>query len=321
MLKVLDQLAHPVVRDLAWAVFSDDLILAESISSPPDRLQRCALSQLTPAREAWLLKLDSSPQALLDHVGTHREGRLGLYFESLWHFFLDSDPGAALLAHNLPVRDGGQTVGEFDCLYRCYDSGQIVHLELAVKFYLHTGAGTGGSGDGRADWLGPGRQDRLDRKLDHLAKHQTRLADHPAAQHLLDARGLMPERREVVVKGRLFSRPDRQCLPPRGFNPVHTLCAWVHIHALNTLDIDKDTRFLAILPRQHWLSPLASAAPCRENAQKTLLPGEGPDLLKALKERFAAARSPLLVASLDADRQELRRFFVAPTGWPGQARS
>lgn len=315
---VLEQLAHPVVRDLAWAVFSEDLILAESIGSTPLELQGCTLSNLTPAREAWLLGLDRSPQALLDHVDASRGRRLGLYFESLWHFFLESDPGAVLLAHNLPVRDGGRTVGEFDCLYHCQTSGQIVHLELAVKFYLHAGTGSGGSDDRRADWLGPGRRDRLDRKLNHLATHQTRLADHAAAQHLMEARGLMPGRREVAVKGRLFRRPNQQCVPPHGFNPANALNDWVHIHALNTLDIDRNARFLSILPRQHWLSPLVFASPSQGDMPTELMPAEGPDGLHAVEERVAVRNSPVLVASLDADRRELRRFFVTPTDWPGQ---
>lgn len=312
-MNVLARLAHPVVRDLAWAVFSEDLILAESIGSAPHSLQTCGLSQLTPAREAWLLGLDQSPEALLERVRAARDQRLGLYFESLWHFFLDSDAESELLAHNLPVREAGRTVGEFDCLYRCQKSGQVVHLELAVKFYLYTGADSGGTGDGRADWLGPGRRDRLDRKLDHLATRQTRLADEGAARRLLESRRLMPARREVVVKGRLFRRPDQPCLPPPGFNPAQILLSWGSPDMLSVPLSDKHANCALILPRQFWLSPLQLS----EAPDIGLLPPEGRDRCAALQTQLAGSDHPVLVASLDSEYRELQRFFVAPPGWPG----
>lgn len=315
-MQFLEQLSHPVVRDLAWAVFSEDLILAASIGSASNALQSCALCVLTPARESWLLALDGAPQALLDHLGASREGRLGLYFESLWHFFLKSDPAAELLAHNLPVRDAGQTLGEFDCLYRCRDSDEIVHLELAVKFYLHTGNRR--TGDSRAEWLGPGRHDRLDSKLDHLAAHQTRLAAQPAAQRLLAADNLIPQRREVAIKGRLFRRLGQECLPPRGFNPAMPLFDWGPISALNTLGADRYAHYQTILSRPHWLSPLAPALGVAKKAhvQVQLLPIAAPEMPVELQRRFAKHFHPLLVASLDANCRELQRFFVCPPLWP-----
>ncbi len=312
----LEQLEHPVVRDLAWAVFSEDLILAGSLGSETHRLLACNLSRLTPTRLAWLQALDRAPGPLLAHVEDSIWQRLGLYFESLWHFFLDNDAEVDLLAHNLPVRDATRTLGEFDCLYRCRDSGDIVHLELAVKFYLHTGGGNSGTGDDRADWLGPGRRDRLDRKLDHLTTHQTRLAGQPAAQQLLRDRGLAPDRVEVAVKGRLFQRSDRPAPPPTGFNPAQSLLTWYHVDKLERSESEIESECQSpgwvILPRRHWLAPLAPAALC--NMQDA--PSGSAALRTALGSRFAARNAPLMIASLDEDCRELRRFFVAPTGWP-----
>ncbi|MEQ8514944.1 MAG: DUF1853 family protein [Chromatocurvus sp.] len=313
----LRQLENPVVRDLAWAVFSEDLILADALAPRPQALYACSLSDLTPARLAWLKALDRAPQPLLDHVGPRVGQRLGLYFESLWHFFLRCDPTVELLSHNLPVRDAGRTVGEFDCLYRCHDSGDIVHLELAVKFYLHTGAGSGGTGDDRADWLGPGRRDRLDHKLTHLAGHQTRLAEHPAAQRLLKSRSMVPERVEVAVKGRLFCRPDQPCLPPTGFNPARSLLQWDYVDALTGVAGDENIGpGHRILPRHQWLAPLGLSQDLPSEASPAPLYIGTAALQDALRERFAAGSGPLLVASLDAAHCECQRFFIAPPGWP-----
>lgn len=307
------ELSHPLVRDLAWAVFSEDLIHANAIGSAAFPTEACRLAQLTPARAQWLLSLDRAPQALVDHLASSRERRLGLYFESLWHFFLHCEPAAELLAHNLPVREGSRTLGEFDCLYRCRERGDIVHLELAVKFYLHTGAGSGGSCDDRADWLGPGRHDRLDRKLDRLAEHQTRLASTPAARDLLGPRGLQPTHVETVVKGRLFRHPDQACLPPRGFNPACGLLFWYHADRLPaTIAEQGEAARYSILRREHWLAPL------RLTSRTQHLAFDEPEGLQhELESRFTHNATPLLVASLDARGDEQRRFFVSPPGWPG----
>ena len=321
-MEALGQLVHPMVRDLAWSVFSDDLILADAIDPQADSLRPCALSELTPARLAWLRALDRSPQPLMDHVGSRNQQRLGLYFESLWHFFLRADPRAELLAHNLPVREKGRTVGEFDCLYRCRDSGETVPLELAGKFYLYIGAGSGGSEDERADWLGPGQRDRLDRKLSHLAGHQTRLATDPAARRLLQDRGLMPDRTEVAVRGRLFRRPDQPCRPPPGFNPLCSLQHWHYSDSLAGPDGNDNTSGgHVILSRQHWLAPLGPGT----HGPGTLFAGEvspGPvyermaDLEQTLHARFNSGDGPQLIASLDSTQRERWRFFVAPKTWP-----
>lgn len=320
-MEALGQLEHPMVRDLAWAVFSEDLILADAVDPRANALRPCALSEATPSRLAWLQALDRSPQPLIDHLESRKEQRLGLYFESLWHFFLRADPGAELLTHNLPVREAGRTVGEFDCLYRCRDSGETVHLELAVKFYLYTGPGSGDSRDERADWLGPGRRDRLDRKLSHLAAHQTRLATDPAACRLLQSRGLTPDRIEVAVKGRLFRRPDQPCRPPPGFNPLCGLQHWHYSDGLaGPAATDNTVRGHMILSRQHWLAPLGPQAACPAETSPGPVYQGTTALMEALRSRFAKGDGPQLVASLDARQQELRRFFVAPDAWPARQR-
>ncbi len=72
-----------------------------------------------------------------------------------------------LIAANLPVRDGGHTLGELDLLLR--DDDGIHHLELAIKLYL-------GPSPAPATGSGPAARDRLSRKLEHLCRHQLPLA-------------------------------------------------------------------------------------------------------------------------------------------------
>jgi len=159
---VLAKLKQPAVRDLAWTCFNPGLMNLPDSMSPP---------ALDSRRRQWLAKLDHDPEALLDCLAGQRSPRLGLYFERLWYFFLSEDPGFDLLAHNLPVREGGRTLGEFDLIYFCHARQRAVHLELALKFYLGYGNYADNTSPTRA-WLGHNSKDRLYLKLERLQGHQ-----------------------------------------------------------------------------------------------------------------------------------------------------
>ncbi|HXZ06478.1 MAG TPA: DUF1853 family protein, partial [Paraburkholderia sp.] len=77
----LDLLRDAVVRDLAWLVFSPDLLRAQ----PP--VGRLALPFETVDEEAatvdWLFTLDSAPGDLHRHLEASRITRLGRYAECL----------------------------------------------------------------------------------------------------------------------------------------------------------------------------------------------------------------------------------------------
>ena len=63
-----------------------------------------------------LVQLDAQSKPMREFLGDTPSGRLGLYYERLWHYLLQQDPDTDLLAHNLRVQDGKRTVGEFDCM-------------------------------------------------------------------------------------------------------------------------------------------------------------------------------------------------------------
>ena len=308
------------VRDLAWACFSPTLVSSQALS-PALANARFAL---TPERVRWLESLDRSPDPLLRHLQQRPVRRLGLYFESLWQFFLARDAAVELLAHNLPVRSESRTIGEFDCLYYCRERRRPVHLELAVKFYL----GQAGR------WIGPDSRDRLDIKLDRLSQHQMRLGDHPEGRRVLAEHGIRDPLREMELKGGLF-----QPAPPQ---PVPAYCEdqpqgniWLRITQLPSFLMSGGLRSggprpgglrsggprpggprpggaasYCILPRLGWL---AGEYRCAASARLS------PDALQAtLDEHFASGGRARLVAALDAAGSPCNRFFVTPRSWPEQ---
>ncbi|MCZ6830830.1 MAG: DUF1853 family protein [Gammaproteobacteria bacterium] len=299
---IWQELTSPAVRDLAWTCFSPPLLHSHQLPGCGDKIENCHLT-LTSARAAFLQRLDRDPGPLLAHLTGKNRTRLGIYFESLWHFFLRSDPDTELLAHNLPIRDGGTTLGEFDILYLCKERQQHIHLELAVKFYL----GVAGSDI----WLGPGQRDRLDHKVAHITQRQIRLGELQLAREPLRTLGIERLHKQVEIKGYLFKPETRSPTLPPGYNRAIPLSNWYNIDEFQAL-ASTDAAWLGwqLIKRERWLSPLLLP----EANQAT-----GDDaLLAQLSDIFRTGAGPQMLACCDEQGQERRRCFVAPQPWPTQ---
>lgn len=284
-------LTTPAVRDLAWACFSPPLILSADVAPADLDVANCGLV-LDGPRQRWLESLDRQPGPLLNHLEKLQGTRLGLYFEALWHFFLQEDERVELVAHNLPVRDGTRTLGEFDCLYYCRERKRHFHLELAVKFYLGLPqVGAQGTYSHWNRWLGPGACDRLDLKMQRLLEHQLLLGQQAQAGPILHAVGIENLALEMEIKGRLFRPMNFQIAPPYGYNLDIPLSHW-----LTWREIDTQADYV-VLDKRQWLAPVSPAS-------------------RLVPSRLLPAHWPRLVAALDAGGHELERFFLVPEQWP-----
>lgn len=297
---------NAAVRDLAWACFSPGLMLADALGEDAAGVTNSSLA-LTPRRSHWLAMLDAEPGPLLDHLRGQPATRLGIYFERLWQFFLQADPEVELIAHNLPVRDGGATLGEFDCLYFCHQRSRHVHLELAVKYYLGWPAPGQEADVGRcSDWLGPNSADRLDLKIDRMLRHQSTLGLGEPGRRALENQGIRDFQREVEIKGWLF-QPCTGALPlPIGINPLRAQSTWVRLNDLTTGLAMPESECYRVLPRLQWLAPALRVGKELNRDQ----------LLAALQAHFSAQRRPQLVAGFTPDGEEATRFFVVEELWP-----
>lgn len=288
------QLRHPQVRDLAWACFSPPLLNSEQLGDPG--VGNCVL-ELTPARKQLLLQLDAAPAQLEAHLAIRSGTRLGLYFEALWHFFLTADTTLELVAHNLPVREGGKTFGEFDIIYWCPRRQQHVHLELALKYYLGL--------PGQNVWLGPNQRDRLDNKVRHLIERQTRLSENPASTAPLQRHGVTDVQREIEVKGYLFDATSGPAVLPQGHHAGNALRYWLDLEEFGS-NHDAPARW-AILARQQWLAPVhIDPAAMLTNSNVAML----------ASELFSKGRGPLMLAQCDEQGHERERCFLTPRHWP-----
>jgi uncharacterized protein len=296
------------VRDLAWACFSPPLLHIEQVVGATSGITACTL-QLTPERRLWLERIDRDPGALLEHLAQRPTHRLGMYFEQLWHFFLQQDPATELIAHNVPVVLQGRTLGEFDCIYYSHQRERHVHLELAVKYFLAVARSATNDTLGYAhEWRGPDNRDRLDTKLDKLLQRQILLGEHPAGKQTLLDLGIDELAKEVALKGYLFQASSAAPPLPPGYNHDCRLSHWVTCSQLPSYCAKMTAQTYLILPKMKWLCAARSCDP-------GLALGAA-QLQARAAQHFEQDTYPLLIAVMDEYGAESARFFVTAEFWP-----
>ena len=292
------------VRDLAWACFSPTLLHTAQLAADGADVSDCC-PHPSASRTNWLARLDRNPQPLLEHLAGYNSRRLGIYFESLWHFFLQQDPAFELVAHNLAVRDGSTTLGEFDVIYWCHERQRHCHLELAVKYYLGWRALNNNEPLSHCrDWVGPNSRDRLDLKLRQLLERQILLGQQPRSREQLHGLAIHDMAREVAIKGYLFQPRGAPLPPPPGFNSQLGFSQWLHLRTLPQFLQETEAEHFLLLPRMRWLSPV-QAEPDEQFMSRSML-----------RERLQLPASAQLIAGVDRSGREACRFFVTPDNWP-----
>jgi len=308
MIKSPDTFKNQSVRDLAWAVCSAPLIrqMDDECLWPDSRwFQSLYTSSIELFETA-----DTSPDELDDLLAAQKDRRLGKYFETLWYYFFAHHPGYEILANNLQVIIDGRTLGEFDFIVLDKVSGNTVHVEVAVKFFLAAGDPEHGGTRDMASWYGPNLRDRLDQKVDHLNQRQVRLASQPEVSDYLSTRGISIDGCMVFLKGRLFypwrlKSNEAQLMdyaPPQCADD-HPYSWWLSRDQFD--EVCDDEQCIMPLISQGWLERIPTPSVKKSITKRALF-----ETVSNKKVRL-----PLLLQDCNP-RQSWDRAFLTANDWP-----
>jgi len=116
------------------------------------------------------LHLDSIPKVILPI-----DRRLGHLVEHVVSEAIEASSNFEIIAENIQLVEDKQTIGELDFIVRDLHNLDVIHLELAYKFYLYDPSI---SGKEMENWIGPNRNDSLVEKLKKLNERQFPLLYH-----------------------------------------------------------------------------------------------------------------------------------------------
>lgn len=143
-----------------------------------------------------------------DALEQARHGKLGHYFEALVQALFTTSPDYRILASNCIIRGATRTLGELDLLLEDHRQGRILHLELALKFYLLIPSEAGIAPDCR--WIGSGFKDFMTVKSQRMMSHQLTLPERAVRAGAWPGHLPVPDHSLGWVTGRGFVPFDNE---------------------------------------------------------------------------------------------------------------
>lgn len=286
--------AH-LLADLHWLLTSPSLIA-------PSALPRDIVDGNQRVGDIWWQSLQGRLNDLtLPAVGP-AGFRLGRYAEGLMGEALARLPQHQLIASQVPIRQGGVSLGEYDFLLAQTSPLPTLHIELAVKFFIALPV------EGTLYYVGPALRDSLEIKLAHLLQHQLRLSQTAAG------RAALPLATEIQpmawVRGRMFY-PAIPAAPWSQLARDHLRGWWRRCG--DELPNQHPNSTWRVLTKPNWLAP--------DTADSSTLSAS--QLQDRIRAHFAERDWPMMVAEYapaDAGGTEIARGMLLPANWPDPAR-
>ena len=157
-----------------------------------------------------------------------------------------------LIAANLQIKGETETLGEIDYLVFDIETQQMLHIELACKFYLY---------DSKLNepaigkWIGPNRKDTLKEKLDKLHFKQFPLIRRAETQVTLEKLNVDSNTigQQLCLKAFLFLRKG---MSRNQFSHNYQSCLVGYWIPFSEFISEDDTALYAIPKKKEWLLPM-----------------------------------------------------------------
>ena len=304
LIPMLETFKHPRVRDLAWVMCSPSMLKNNTPQYPVFSGKDCVV--LFDKALDKLHQLEKDPTPLLSYLERFPNRRVGRYFETLVLYWLEHLTEFEVIASNLQIQDGKQTLGEIDFLFR--DHNQLIHWETAVKYFIQLTPDCQ-----EKEYIGPNTVDNLESKKKRLFNKQlTRSTQENLNQELGTITGIDSVQRQAFFKGWLFYRRpcevNSHCLS--SLNSEHLKGFWIR-HGEEELPEQTEDALWTVLTKPYWLAPTLSLS------RNGLLPRE--KFTELLQLHFNTKESPLLVVQVRPSISgylETLRGFIFPPQWP-----
>ncbi|MGB5942730.1 MAG: DUF1853 family protein [Leeuwenhoekiella sp.] len=221
--------------------------------------------------------------------------RLGQRMEYYFQEAVDENRRFRMIAKNLQIIHQKETLGEIDFLLWDTAKLQVLHIELAYKFYLFI---PDQNRHWTENWQGVNLRDNLHKKLDKFRQQQLPLLYKKEALPQLLELDIQPREviQKVCLKGQLFLPLKAKLTTPR-INASAVMGNWFPLEKLEMVGAGKAEIFIP--PKNDWVS-----IPDNDLAE-WLTPSEAKELLFYLKKN---QQSTLIWLRFPGG--ELQRHFV-----------
>lgn len=176
----------------------------------------------------------------------------GKKMESFFSHAIYKSERYEMLAENVQIISDKVTLGELDFLLRDKETEQLIHVELACKFYLYDERRAGQNE--YSAWVGPNQNDFLDRKIEKLKTKQLPLLHHPECRKWLVSELNITDTAQIIQQ---VYFPANLYLPfgktdiPGNINTEAIKGFWLRPDVLKTRDFKSSKFFLTT--KTDWL--------------------------------------------------------------------
>jgi len=172
--------------------------------------------------------------------------RLGHVAEKIVSTLIKSSSNYVVLYENIQLIEQKQTIGEIDFILSDQQTQQIIHLELAYKFYLYDPSI---SSEPLHNWIGPNRNDSLKEKLDKLRTKQFPLLYHYATQAKLEQVDPKDISQQLCLLASLFIPYNDKTSFPANYQKA---IKGYYLTRKAFIEMDHSERFYYIPPKSAW---------------------------------------------------------------------